>query len=105
MFAKGITESQSKIETADKCNSLYLQEYDSIDNIYESQEQIDRVESNFRKSIQNCIDENSTGASEVFAWMFSFIFIVGGIVGIVFIGHRFVHELKHVAEPTAGRES
>ena len=104
LFAEGIAKSQSKVKIANKCQDFYSQKYDNINSDYESVAEINKVEiRQFNDQIQNCIDFDSVGMSEFFLWIFSFIFIVAGIVGVVFIGHRFSHELKHVSEPTLGR--
>ena len=98
LFSDGIEKSQEVLMQRENCDALFRpKENTNSDSI--SLEQFELK--NEAGHLKACND--ATGSLDtmvVLTWLGSFALLIAGIVGLVFIGHRFTHELKHADSET-----
>ena len=94
LFSDGIEKSQNVLMNRENCDALFRpKENTNSDSI--SFEKLQDMK-NVAGHLKAC--EDATGSLDtmvVLTWLFSFALLISGIVGLVFIGHRLTHELKH----------
>ena len=96
LFANGHAKSQAAVIERDNCDRLRMTEFVNNKNHKDLLSAAD--EFNHQEACKEAAD--ALDSMTIINWLGSFLCLCAGIVGLVYIGHRFTHELKHANEPT-----